>query len=126
MDNASSGGIFVGINENGYLEDTGYYEPGVNKCLIVKEKHPNTGVSFAGMRLPFWDEMLAATKRFHSFFYEIPSIGWDVAFTPNGFVFTETGEDWEIPVYQVTHGGMRKKHYDFHGKALDIKLRKYL
>ena len=43
----------------------------------------------------------------------------------NGFVFTETGEDWEIPVYQVTHGGLREKFYKYHGKALEIKLRRY-
>lgn len=77
------------------------------------------------MKIPYWDELLATAKRFHKFFYGIPSIGWDVAITPNGFVFTETGEDWEIPLYQVTHGGLREKFYKYHGKALDIKLRRY-
>ena len=55
----------------------------------------------------------------------MPSIGWDVAITPNGFVFTETGEDWEIPVYQVTNGGKRNQYYKNHGQASKVKLRKY-
>ncbi len=126
VDNASGGGVFVGLDENGYLQNVGYHEPGIKKNLVVNGIHPDTGVKFAGMRLPFWDEMIDTAKKFHQFFYGIPSIGWDVAFTPNGFVFTETGEDWEIPVYQVTHGGLREKFYAFHGKALDVKLRKYL
>jgi len=126
VDNASGGGVFVGIDENGCLQDVGYHEPTKSKNLVVNGFHPDTGEKFGGMKLPYWIELLETAKRFHSFFYGIPSIGWDVAFTPNGFVFTETGEDWEIPVYQVTHGGQRKKYYQYHGKALEVKLRKYL
>lgn len=125
VDNASQGGIFVGIEENGTLQEVGYHEPGIKKNLVVPDIHPDTGVKFGGMKIPYWDELLATAKRFHKFFYGIPSIGWDVAITPNGFVFTETGEDWEIPLYQVTHGGLREKFYKYHGKALDIKLRRY-
>lgn len=125
IDNASQGGIFVGIEKDGKLQQIGYHEPGIKKDLIVRGIHPDTGVKFGGMQIPFWKELLDAAKEFHKFFYGIPSIGWDIAITPNGFVFTETGEDWEIPVYQVTHGGLRDKFYKYHGKALDIKLRKY-
>lgn len=126
IDNASRGGVFVGVNINGYLQNVGYHEPGLKQNLVVNGIHPDTCEKFAGMRLPFWDEMLKTAYRFHKFFYGIPSIGWDVAFTPNGFVFTETGEDWEIPLYQVTNGGCREKFYKYHGKALDVKLRNYL
>lgn len=125
VDNASRGGVFVGIEEDGTLQEVGYHEPGIKKNLVVPGVHPDTGVRFGGMKIPYWDELLATAKRFHKFFYGIPSIGWDVAITPKGFVFTETGEDWEIPVYQVTHGGLREKFYKYHGKALDVKLRRY-
>lgn len=125
VDNASGGGIFVGIEKDGTLQEVGYHEPGIKKKLVVNGYHPDTNVKFGGMKMPYWDELLATAKRFHKFFYGIPSIGWDVAITPNGFVFTETGEDWEIPVYQVTHGGLREKFYKYHGKALDVKLRRY-
>lgn len=126
VDNASQGGIFVGIEENGTLQEVGYHEPGVKKTnLVVNGYHPDTNVKFGGMKVPYWDELLATAKRFHKFFYGIPSIGWDVAITPGGFAFTETGEDWEIPLPQVTHGGLREKYYKYHGKALCVKLRKY-
>ncbi len=126
VDNASSGGIFVGVDEEGYLHDVGFREPGISENLVIRGIHPDTKVKFGGIRLPFWNEMLNTVKRFHRFFYGIPSIGWDIAFTPQGFVFTETGEDWEIPVYQVTNGGKRKQYYQLHGKALEMKLRKSL
>ena len=125
VDNASRGGVFVGIEENGTLQEVGYYEPGIKRNLVVPGVHPDTGVKFGGMKIPYWDELLATAKRFHKFFYGIPSIGWDIAITPNGFVFTETGEDWEIPLYQVTHGGLYDKYYKYHGIALNIKLRRY-
>ncbi len=125
VDNASRGGVFVGIEEDGTLQEVGYHEPGIKKNLVVPGVHPDTGVKFGGMKIPYWDELLATAKRFHKFFYGIPSIGWDVAITPQGFVFTETGEDWEIPPYQVTHGGLREKFYKYHEKALDVKLRRY-
>ncbi len=125
VDNASQGGVFVGIEEDGTLQEVGYHEPGIKKNLVVSGIHPDTGVKFGGMKIPYWDELLGTAKEFHKFFYGIPSIGWDIAITPNGFVFTETGEDWEIPVYQVTHGGLRERFYKYHGKALDVKLRRY-
>lgn len=125
VDNASQGGVFVGIEEDGHLQPVGYHEPGIKQNLVVPGFHPDTGIQFGGMEIPYWKDILKTAKEFHKFFYGIPSIGWDVAITPNGFVFTETGEDWEIPVYQVTHGGLRDKYYRSHGKALDVKLRKY-
>lgn len=124
VDNASQGGIFVGVNEDGFLQEIGYHEPGIKKNLIVNGIHPDTNVKFGGIKLPFWDEMLETAKEFHKFFYGIPSMGWDVAFTPDRFVFTETGEDWEIPLLQVTNGGLRELFYQTHGYALDIKLRR--
>lgn len=126
VDNASRGGLFVGIEKDGRLQEVGYHEPGINKKnLVVHGAHPDTGIRFGGMMIPYWDELLVTAKRFHRFFYGIPSIGWDIAITPDGFVFTETGEDWEIPPYQVTHGGLREKFYKYHGMALEVKLRRY-
>lgn len=125
VDNASQGGVFVGIEEDGTLQKVGYHEPGIKRELVVHGVHPDTGVHFGEMKIPFWDELLATAKEFHKFFYGVPSIGWDVAITPEGFVFTETGEDWEIPVYQVTHGGLREKFYLTHGQALNVNLRSY-
>lgn len=126
VDNACRGGVFVGVDKNGYLQDLGYREPGFNLSLVIDGVHPDTGVSFVGMRLPFWDDVIDAVSRFHKFFFGIPSLGWDIAFTPDGFVFTEAGEDWEINMSQATVGGLREIFYKYHAKALDVKLRNYI
>lgn len=64
-------------------------------------------------------------KRFHGYYYGIPSIGWDVAITPDGPFILECGKDWEIQGTQIFFGDRRKDFYDLHSEALKIKLRKY-
>lgn len=126
IDNGASGGIIVGVNEQGFLNDFGFQEPHTgNEQLIIHGIHPNTQQKFAGMKLPYWDEIIETAKTFHKFLYGIPSICWDVAMTENGICFTEGGEDWEIAANQAALGPLREKFYKFHGYALDIKLRKY-
>lgn len=127
VDNACFGGVVIGINKDGTLMDWGYQEPGKSKRsrLIVEGYHPDTGKHFSGLKVPFWNEIIEMAKSFHGYYYGIPSIGWDVAITPNGPVFLECGEDWEMQGTQVFFGGRRKEFYKLHGDALNIKLRKY-
>lgn len=125
VDNAGQGGIFVGVESDGTLQSIGYYEAGKNKHLMVDGVHPDTNARFGGLKLPYWDEIMKTAIEFHKFFYAVPSIGWDIAITPDGFSFTETGEDWEIPLYQITHGGQREHFYRTHRRALKVKLRRY-
>lgn len=125
VDNGCQGGMLVGVNKDGVMNMTGCYEPQAKfKNLIVGGKHPNTNVEFAGMKLPYWDEILGTTKRFHQFFYGIPSMGWDIAITEDGFCYTEAGDDWEIAFDQCANGPGREKFYKYHGYALNIPLRK--
>lgn len=126
VDNGYAGGIFVGVSENGVLNNYGCHEPHTgNEKLIVFDKHPNTHEQFGGMKLPHWEEIMETARRFHKFMYGIPSIGWDVAITEDGFCFTEAGEDWEIAFDQAANGPQRERFYKYHGYALGIKLRKY-
>ena len=127
VDNACFGGVVIGINQDGTLTDWGYQEPGKtrNPNLVIRKCHPDTNNQFAGMKLPYWNEIINMAKRFHGFYYGIPSIGWDIAITPDGPVFLECGEDWEIQGTQIFFGGRRKDFYRLHGDALNIKLRKY-
>lgn len=125
VDNAGQGGFFVGVDLTGILMNEGYFEPGVHRNIIVHEKHPDTNKKFAGLLIPYWEDLVARTIEFHKFMYGIPSMGWDVAVTENGFVFTEAGEDWEIQLPQCTYGGQREHFYRTHGEALNVKLRRY-
>lgn len=125
VDNSGAGGILMKVDEDGVLSDIGYFEPGKRKSLVVNNNHPDTGVRFGGLKLPYWDDIISHAKRFHKFFYGVPSIGWDIAVTPAGPVFTECGEDWEMSLIQTVTGGQRHHYYKTHGHALKIKLRKY-
>lgn len=125
VDNAGQGGFFVGVNEDGTLMNIGYFDPGKRKISIVYEKHPETKVTFAGLKIPYWDEIKQKAILFHKYMYGLPSLGWDIAVTSDGFCFTEAGEDWEIQLDQCAYGGRRKEFYRTHGKALNIKLRRY-
>lgn len=125
VDNACFGGVVIGITKDGYLTDWGIREPGKSDNLLVKSTHPDTGALFAGIKIPYYEEMIELAKRFHSYYYGIPSMGWDIAITENGPVFLEAGEDWEIQLTQIFDGGRRKDFCDLHEYALKIKLRKY-
>jgi len=126
VDNGYAGGMFVGVNKHGILNDYGCHEPhtGLDQ-LIIHNEHPNSHKRFGGIQLPFWEEILETAKKFHRFMYGIPSIGWDIAIAEDGFYFTEAGEDWEIAFDQAANGPQRELFYKYHGQALDIKLRKY-
>lgn len=125
VDNGCYGGMFVGVNEKGILNDFGCHEPHLGyKKLVIHDNHPDTGKRFAGLQLPYWDQILETAKTFHKFMYGIPSIGWDIAITEDGFCFTEAGEDWEMAFDQAVNGGQREHFYNTHGYALNIKLRK--
>lgn len=123
VDNGCYGGMLVGVDEKGVIKKYGAHEPDHGN-KIIPDRHPNTGEVFAGIQLPYWDEIIETTKNFHKFFYGIPSLGWDIAITEDGFCYTEAGEDWEMAFDQTANGGQRESFYRSHGYALDIKLRK--
>lgn len=127
VDNACFGGVVIGIKSDGTLTDWGYVEPGKtnNSNLVIKEFHPDTKFYFTDIQIPYWNELIDMVKRFHGYYYGIPSIGWDVAITPDGPIILECGEDWEIQGTQIFFGGRRNDFYDLHSDALKIKLRKY-
>lgn len=106
VDNASSGGIFVGVNiEDGTLKKKGHYfiEHGGAEIL----KHPRSGFVFKGFKIPFYEE---AKEEVRSALKIIPDrfIGWDVAITPNGPVIIETNAGPHLPGSDVAHGGFLK------------------
>lgn len=125
VDNGCYGGMFVGVNEKGVLNEFGCHEPHLGyKKMVIRDNHPDTGKRFSSIQLPYWDEIMETAKTFHKFLYGIPSIGWDIAITEDGFCFTEAGEDWEMAFDQAVNGGQRERFYKTHGYALNIKLRK--
>tara|TARA_B100000809_G_scaffold194433_1_gene193637 strand:- start:384 stop:1439 length:1056 start_codon:yes stop_codon:yes gene_type:complete len=109
VDNASSGGFFVGINmEKGTLKDFGYYlqEHSGNEIY----EHPDSGVKFKDFKVPFFKE---ACEMATNAVKVIPVrlIGWDVAITPTGPIIIESNAHIHIPVSDMAYGGLLQNEH---------------
>lgn len=106
VDNGSSGGLFVGIDqESGTLKRTGYRDMKFGGGEFGE--HPDTGFRFENFQVPFFKETceLAKVAAKH-----IPDgfIGWDIALTPTGPTIIEGNEDPHLFMSDVAYGGLLK------------------
>ena len=109
VDNASSGGFFVGINLNdGTLKSSGLFmlEYGGGKI----HEHPNSGFKFEGFKIPYFKE---ACKEVVNAVKIIPDrfIGWDVAIAQNGPMIVEANWDPHIFLSDYAYGGLLKNQH---------------
>lgn len=102
-DNRATGGYGVNISSDGKLSGRAM---GHHDSITV---HPDTGVTFEGFAIPYWDDVVWLVKRTHEQLSDIKSIGWDVAITPTGPVLIEGNDNWEISGPQDMEGGLRKR-----------------
>lgn len=85
VDNGGAGGLLVGIDaESGVCVTDAFDEFG--KKFSV---HPDTGVVFNGYCLPSWENMITTCKEMSSLMPNVGFIGWDMAYTDNGWVAVE-------------------------------------
>ncbi|NNG03243.1 MAG: hypothetical protein HKM95_03980 [Inquilinus sp.] len=91
IDNASAGGIHVHIDV-----DTGrFLDPAYSKTdNATYTVHPDTGHPIAGVALPFWDEIVAVTKRGAGLFMQTHTIAWDIAIGEAGPIVIEGNPTW--------------------------------
>ena len=106
IDNASSGGFFVGVNiDEGTLKDTGHYLSQYGGAKI--KKHPDSGFIFEGFKVPYFKE---ACEEVLKGIMVIPNrfIGWDVAITPNGPIIVEANSSPHLQISNIANGGLLK------------------
>ncbi len=107
VDNWAVGGIAVGVNlDTGRLMPRGIFGPGKGGAAF---SHPDTGAVFDGFEIPCFKEAVALARRLHPFFYGLPSIGWDIAVTPEGPSFIEGNERWDTRLMQAVLGGIKDR-----------------
>lgn len=106
VDNWAKGGIAVGVDEHGKLKQWGFYKPTFG---TKTEIHPDTGVTFLGFELPYFEDAVNMAIQCHKHFYNIQTIGWDIAITEDGPSFIEGNDNWEISLMQVANGGLKQK-----------------
>ncbi len=109
VDNATSGGFFVGVDlKEGTLKAVGHYLPEHGGGEITE--HPDSGFKFEGFKVPYFKEacqtVIEGVKIIPDRF-----IGWDIAITPKGPIVIETNAEPHIPVSDISYGGLlQNKH----------------
>lgn len=79
-DNASAGGMFIALDDDGTLHKTAFTE--YNKSFTV---HPDTGVVFEGQKIEHVDKAIATAERLQLAIPQVGVVNWD-------FTIDEAGE----------------------------------
>ena len=79
VDNASSGGIFCGIDDAGKLRRYAFTIPGERF-----DTHPSTGIRFEGYQLPSIDKAKELIVRAHKVLPQFRLVAWDICIAEDG------------------------------------------
>ncbi len=117
VDNLSSGGVLVGINKEGVLN-----EFGITKDYSKQYQSP-TGIKFHGIRVPMWSQIQQEILAFHSKIPYANLIGWDVTMNKdNQLIVVEINLDSaEIEAHQVFNGPVFGDRFDEVRQYIDRK-----
>ncbi len=85
VDNGAAGGILVGIDVNSGIFAT----DGIDELGRRYEVHPDSGIKLKGFCLPEWEEMKIMCSKLAAKIPEVKFIGWDMAYSENGWVVVE-------------------------------------
>lgn len=101
VDNASSGGITVGIEENGRLKSCAYNAKGIRF-----DKHPTSGVKFDDFTIPNFEEIKHTVKEQAKNFPHFRLISWDIALDKNNnpIIIEANLKYGEIDFHQLNNG----------------------
>ena len=111
VDNTSQGGIAVGIDLNtGKLHEFGFYKP---EFGTKTDEHPDSKIKFSEVTIPYFDECKSQAIRLHSMLPQLHSIGWDIAIGPQGPIFIEGNDRWEITGPQNCNGGLKNLFMEY-------------
>ena len=113
-DNTSAGGIALGIKDDGFLFDKGMLKPQYGTLLSA---HPDTGVVLSKFKIPYYEDAVKLVCHAHKFFYNVRSIGWDVAISEKGPIIIEGNDNWEITSIQAIYGGKKRQLTELMGNC---------
>ncbi|TMP50781.1 hypothetical protein CWB58_14510 [Pseudoalteromonas sp. S201] len=91
------GGIGVNVNiQNGTLNSQG-----IDYSKNLYTEHPDTHVSFSGLVVPYWEEIINIVKDAALQFPNLRALGWDIALTEDGPLILEVNADYDILAQQT-------------------------
>lgn len=102
VDNASSGGLFCGITDDGHLKKFGY-----DKKMNVTLKHPTTGIVFKDVEIPNFNKCKQLVLKLAYRFIEVSQLtSWDIAIGEDGMpILIECNLRWgDIDFHQIANG----------------------
>ena len=100
VDNASSGGITVGIQEDGTLRSVAYDKNG-NRFL----EHPTSGIIFSEVTIPNIEKIKDLVVNAHPMVPHFRMVSWDIALDNNQPVLIEANlKDGELDFHQLNNG----------------------
>lgn len=103
VDNYTQGGIAIGVDlSSGTLNRTGIIKGEYGRSLFAV--HPDTGVTFASITLPWWRETLELAERAALGLRPHVTLGLDIAITADGPVFIEANEAADVFFLQEACG----------------------
>ncbi|GAA1654530.1 sugar-transfer associated ATP-grasp domain-containing protein [Microbacterium flavum] len=104
-DQASFGGFYTALHEDGRAMGMGY-----NTSGALFETHPETGYRIADFRLPMLDEVTELITQVALVIPEVRYVGWDIVVTADGPVLVEG--NWGAGVFEnkPTASGIRHGH----------------
>ncbi|MBN1386928.1 MAG: hypothetical protein JW965_00690 [Bacteroidales bacterium] len=99
VDNMAAGNLAAFIEmETGIVKGPGVYSDITKEDMIA---HPVTGKAISGFNIPFWDEVIALTRKAAIYLPENRSVGWDIAITEEGPELIEGNHNWCKLLWQL-------------------------
>lgn len=104
VDNYSAGGVTALIDlDSGVIQGGGVSKSGkIHKC------HPDTKEIIEGYKMPEWEKAIALVKELAMIVPEQRYVGWDLAYTDNGWIMIEGNSYGQFSSVQtMSQGGVR-------------------
>lgn len=96
IDNFHGGGVVAALDIN-----TGEIVTNAGTCTGDRlEKHPVTGITFKGFKVPNWDAVMKLADDAIRHDPEVNYVGWDIAVTPDGAAIVEGNSAPQVGTYQ--------------------------
>ena len=103
-DNFSQDGMVADID----IESGVIVTDAVDKKGHVYEKHPVSGKTFKGFKVPNWDKVRYVTENAMNVLPGINYVGWDVAICPDGAVLVEGNAMPDLVLIQAPYAPVKK------------------
>lgn len=108
IDNASKGGLSVGVNvATGELNERAYIL--LKRHIDSYLTHPDTGLLFKGHKINKWETIKKDIKQEASKLQDLDEVSWDICICPEGISIIEINIFHGIDLLQYNCGGVREQ-----------------